>query len=83
MNTKLFKDRMTKFEGACQELDALPEVLFARGTIGGRPALLFLSGPRLNLDSLKLLKAQINEVLDAKEKQLKGESGPDTLNISF
>lgn len=83
MDNGLFKDRMKKFEGACRQLDAVPEVLFARGIVAGRPTLLFLSGPRLNLDSLKQLRTDIIEVLDAKENQLKGGTDPNVLNVSF
>lgn len=83
MDIKLFKERMESFEGACKQLEALPEVLFASGTVGGRRALLFLSGSQLNLESLKQLKADIIEVLDAKDRQLRGIDDPNNIKVSF
>lgn len=74
---------MKKFDGACKELNCIPEVLFARGLLHGRPTLLFMSGPRLTLESLKQLREDIFEVLESKEKQLKGISDPDRLDIEI
>lgn len=83
MDTKLRDDRFEKFRLACNQMDAVPEVLFSRCILGGRDTLMMFSGPRLDMEKLKKLRAQINEVLDAKERQLNGKIDPNTINVSF
>ena len=55
---------------------------FARGTFGGKQALIMVAGPVLTLELLKQLRAEINTIFDEKESQLKqtGDSdGPSVL----
>lgn len=81
MDKKLYEDRMNKFDIACKQLEAVPEIVLARGKQGNREVLLFLCGPTLTLQSVEKLREEIKEILDAKEKQLKGESDPGTAVI--
>lgn len=73
----LFKKMMT----ICEGVDAYPVILFANGSLRGRGALLMVAGPVLTLENIKKLREEITYCLDEKEKQLRGESGPDTAII--
>lgn len=76
----LFKKMMS----ACDVFHAHPIVLYARGTTGNnRDVLMMLAGPTLTLESLAKLRSEITECLDAKEKDLKGQSGSDTAHIYY
>lgn len=72
-----------KFKIICTELKLHPIILFARGESNGRQVLTMMAGPRFTLESLAKMRADIAECLDAKEKDLKGQSGPDTAHIFF
>lgn len=73
---------MDNVKVACKEFNGKPEVVFVRGSVGSglqrRNMLIMLVGPRLDLQSLAKLRAEITEALDAKEDQLKGKMGPGT-----
>lgn len=66
MDNNLYKERMSKFEGSCRELDAIPELIFARGKLGGKDALILLSGPTMT----RKLIAEIRMLLDERERAL-------------
>lgn len=69
-------------KSVCDEMYGKPVAAFVRGKVGKglheREALIMLVGPTLTMQTLSLLRNEILECLDAKEKQLKGEAGPDT-----
>lgn len=67
----------------CDNFNATPIVLFARGSVKHRNALIMMAGPVLTLESINKLRAEIKECLDEKEKSLKGESGPDTAHVFY
>jgi hypothetical protein len=82
MNTKA-RELFDKLMIACDSLNAHPIVLFARGSVANREALIMLAGPVLTLESLAKLRVDIQECLDAKEKQLQGKSDPGTVVVGI
>lgn len=75
----LFKKMMT----ICDGVNAHPVVLFGNGSLRGRETLVMVAGPVLTLEKIEKLRAEIKECLDQKEKQLRGESGPDTAILYY
>lgn len=64
MDQRLFYDRMSKFTASCQSMNALPEIILARGELdNGRGVLMFLSGPVITMEHIK----EIRMLCDAKE----------------
>lgn len=83
IDAKLFIDRLHEFEIACRQMECVPETLFARGKMNGRGTLLMVSGPTFTLESLEIFRTEVLECLDAKEKQLKGNSDPGTAIVHW
>lgn len=78
---------MDNIREVCKEYDGKLEAGFVRGKIGSglqrRNALIMLVGPRLTLQSVQELRKDILEVLDAKEKQLRGDELPPDVGVVF
>lgn len=60
MDQKKYDERVLKLLGPCKSADFMPEMLFARGNIGERPALIVLSAPVLTIE----LITEMRETLD-------------------
>ncbi len=76
---------MDNIRAVCKEYDGRLEVGFVRGKIGSglqrRNVLVMLVGPRLTVESVQELRKDILEVLDAKEKQLRGGPLPPDVGV--